>query len=163
MRSGSEKIRGSRCVLLTLRLGRPDLTHRFSQPANNEWHSGTAAQCHTCHGVCHLASNRYLFFHRHSSRFFQYILALSLDSSSAVLVGFGVYSLVTILLCQLLREFSHIGTNPHVFHTPRVYFAANILFSFLLFSCLCCEDMVVIMFFCVFVPESRLSPELQSC
>jgi hypothetical protein len=42
-----------------------------------------------------------------------------------------------------LRDFSHIGTNPHVLHTPRVYFAANILFSSLLFSCLCCEDMII--------------------
>ena len=51
-----------RYVLPNLRPGRPDLTHRFFQPANVM--SGTATQrhCATCHGVCHFARNRYLFF-----------------------------------------------------------------------------------------------------
>jgi hypothetical protein len=51
MRSGSEKIRGSRLVCgvcSDLRLGRPDLTHRFSQPANNEWHSGSVPHAMVC-------------------------------------------------------------------------------------------------------------------
>ena len=61
------------------------------------------------------------------------------------------------------RISSHIGTNPHVLHTPRVYFAANILFSFFSFrfSCLCCED--IIMFSLYLSPESRLPPQPQNC
>jgi hypothetical protein len=31
-----------------LRVGRPDLTHRLSQPANNEWHSGTVPHAMVC-------------------------------------------------------------------------------------------------------------------
>jgi hypothetical protein len=80
-----------------------------------------------------LPATAILFFHRHSSLdFSNTFLLYRWIHPSAVLVCFGVYPVVTILLCRLLREFSHIGTNPHVFHTPRVYFAANILFFFFL-------------------------------
>jgi hypothetical protein len=113
-----------------LRVGRPDLTHRFSQPANM---SGTATQrhCATCRGVCYFARrNRYLFFHRHFPRFPNTFLLYRWIHPSAVLVCFGVYPLHCHSVMLALREFSHIGTNPHVFHTSRVYFAANILFLF---------------------------------
>jgi|SRR6267154_5188005 len=80
MRSGSEKIRGSRCALCApdLRVGRAELTHRFSQPANNEWHSDLAALCHMPWCVC---PQPLFILSSTLSSFFQYILALSLDSS----------------------------------------------------------------------------------
>ena len=83
MRSGSEKIRGSRwCGVCAsdLRLVRSDLTQRFSQPTptNNEWHSGTVPHAVVC---AIFACNRYLILSSALFSFFQYILALSLDSS----------------------------------------------------------------------------------
>lgn len=135
MRSGSEKIRGSRLVCgvcSDLRLGRPDLTHRFSQPANNEWHSGSVPHAMVCVPFC-LQALFILFFHRHFSSFYQYILALSLDSSLCCSCLFWCISPhCHSVMLAFARFLSHIGTNPHVLHTPRVYFAANILFSSLL-------------------------------
>ncbi|KAN0113915.1 hypothetical protein V8E52_007223 [Russula decolorans] len=103
--------------------------------------SGTAALCHMpwCVPFC----PQPLFIPSSTlSSFSQYILALSLDSSLCCSCLFWCISPHCHSVMLALRDFSHIGTNCHVFHTSRVYFAANILFSFP-FSCLCCEDIIM--------------------
>lgn len=139
MRSGSEKIRGSRwcggCVCApNLRVGRPDLTRRSCQPANNEWHSDAEALCPIVMVCAILPATAIYSFIDTFLVFPNTFLLYRWIHPSAVLVCFGVYPLIAILLYWLCAIFSHIGTNPHVFHTSRVYFAANILFSFLLSS-----------------------------
>lgn len=75
--------------------------------------SGTAAQCHMPWCVPFLpATAIYSFIGTLLSLdFSNTFLLYRWIHPSAVLVCFGVYPLVAILLCRLLREFSHIGTK----------------------------------------------------
>lgn len=109
-----------------LRVGRPDLTHRFAQPANNEWHSGTVPHATVCAILPATAIysfiDTFLVFPIHSCFIVGFIPLLFL---------FVLVYIPSLPFCYagFARLFSHIGTNRHVFHTSRVYFAANILFS----------------------------------
>jgi hypothetical protein len=153
MRSGSEKIRGSRwcgvCVCAPdLRLGRPDLTHRFSQPANNEWLSGTAALCHHMSWCVPFCPQPLFILSSALFSFFQYILALSLDSSLCCSCLFWCISPRCHSVMPSLCAIFHTSV-PILMYFIRLGFTLqpissfSFLLSFLFFSCLWFEDMVI--------------------
>ena len=106
--------------------------------------SGTAAVCHMPWCVCHFACKRYLFYSFIGTfpRFTNTFLLYRWIHPSAVLVCFGVYPLIAILLCWLLRDFFHTSV-PILMYYIRLGFTLQPISSSLRFSCLCCEDIIM--------------------
>lgn len=130
-------------MLPTLRLGRSDLTHRFSQPTNNEWHSGTVPHAVVC--AILPATAIYFFSSALFSRFFsQYILALSLDSSLCCSCLFWCISPHCHSVILALRDFF-----THRYQSSCITYASGftlqpISSSLSFFSLVSfCEDMII--------------------
>ena len=143
MRSGSEKIRGSRwCVFPTsVLVGLPDLTGRFSQPTN-EWRRDTAALCPM--PWCVLQP---LFILSSAlSSFFQYILSCFIAGSIPLLFLFVLVYIPSLPFCY--AGFARFFT--HRYQSSCITYASGLLcsqyplfFSFLRFCCLWCEDIIM--------------------
>jgi len=157
MRSGSEKIRdlGVRCVL------RPpcwpaELTHRFSslRTMSAQRLSGTVPHAMVCVPATAIYSfiDTFLVFPIHSCFIAGFIPLLFL---------FVLVYIPSLPFCYAgFARFFHTSV-PIVMYFIRLGFTLQPISSSLLFSCLCCED--IIMFSVYFVPESRLSPQAQTC
>jgi hypothetical protein len=122
-----------------LRLGRSDLTHRFSQPANNEWHSGMS----WCVPFC----QQPLFY-----SFIGTLLSI-FPIHSCFIAGFIPLLFLFVLVYIPSLPFCYAGFCAN-FHTSvpilmyfiRLGFILQPISSFsFFFSCLCCEGMVIML------------------
>lgn len=139
---------GSAVCVRDLRIARPNLTYRPASITNNEWHSGTRCPMLWCVPIACNAIYSFI------STFLVFPYTF-LDSS--LRLWFGLVYIPSFPFCYAgsALSFTH-RYHPHVFHTTRVLFLQPIS------SCLFLRRHHFNVFL-VFVHESRLSPQSQTC